>query len=107
VEKVVIVFQQEAVNFLDKLIEILYVNGYFAFIESSEDYVAKIYDFIEDHIIDFPHKKTPAELKNFSPNYIFFKINPRTTWYIFFEKNNQNYLITHIINNHCEEAKYF
>ena len=106
-EKVEIVFQKEAIVFLDSLVEILYRNNYFSFIENSEDYVSKIYDFIEYDLINFPHQKTPAELKKFSSNYIFFKINSRTTWYIFFEKNNQNYLITHIINNHCEEAKYF
>jgi len=69
----------------DVLIFEFFQNNYFGFIESAEEYVLKIIDFIYENLDTFPHKKTPAELKNFSPNYIFFKINPRTTYYIFFE----------------------
>jgi hypothetical protein len=39
-------------------------------------------------------------------NYIFYKSNARTTWFVFFEKLEENYFITGILNNHCEEAKF-
>ena len=51
-------------------------------------------------------KKTPNILLRYGQNYIFYKINPRTTWYIFFQKSDNNYLVTQVINNHCQEAKY-
>ncbi len=101
-----ILFIDEAATSLDSLVEILYHKEYFGFIESSETYIDKIYDFIYENIQNFPRKTTPKQLSGYGRNYIFYKINPRTTWFIFFEKNQDNYLITDIINNHCEEAKY-
>ena len=77
-------FTDEAIFYLDELIVVLYVKEYFGFIESAEVYVERIYDFIDDNIENFTQRTTPINLKKFGPNYIFFKINPRTTWYIFF-----------------------
>ena len=99
-------FQNNVINYFDDLIYTLFENEYFGFVESSEDYVNKIVDFIYVNIETFPHKKTPIQLQKFGTNYIFFKINPRTTWFIFFEQQNTNFFITNIINNHCKEAKW-
>lgn len=96
----------EASNYLDDLIKILYKKEYFGFIESAEIYVSNIYDFINQNIENFPSRKTPTPILNFGSNYIFYKSNSRTTWFVFFEKHKSNYLITHILNNHCEEAKW-
>ena len=93
------------IDFLDDLVHVLYKKEYFGFIETAEEYVSKIYDVVPDNIKLSTHKLTPKRLKHLGSNYIFYKPNNRTTWYIFFEKKNQNYLITGIINNHCEEAK--
>lgn len=101
-----VVISDKAINYLDDLIEILYKKEYFGFIESAEIYVTDIYDFIFQNIKDFPSKKTPIPLNNFGSNYIFYNSNSRTTWYIFFEQKGSNYLITNILNNHCEEAKW-
>jgi hypothetical protein len=101
-----VVISDEALNYLDDLIEILYKKEYFGFIESAEIYVTDIYDFIFQNIKDFPSKKTPIPLNNFGSNYIFYNSNSRTTWYIFFEQKGSNYLITNILHNHCEEAKW-
>jgi len=99
-------FQNNVLNFFDDLIYTLFENEYFGFVESSEEYVNKIVDFIYANILIFPSKKTPLQLKQFGSNYIFYKINPRTTWFIFFEKQNNNFFISKILNNHCEEAKW-
>ena len=101
-----VLISNEASNYLDDLIEILYKKEYFGYIESAEIYVLNIYDFIYQNIEGFPAKKAPSELQNFGSNYIFFKSNSRTTWFIFFEKKQDNYLVTNIINNHCIEAKW-
>jgi hypothetical protein len=100
-----VLFIEEAAISLDSLVEILYHKEYFGFIESSEIYISKIYDFIHENIQNFPRKKTPKQLFGYGRNYIFYKINPRTTWFIFFETDNINFLVTQVINNHCEEAK--
>ena len=99
-------FTEEFIQYLDELIDVLYLKEYFGFIESAEIYVSRIYDFIYDNIESFARKNTPFELKRLGSHYIFFKINPRTTWYIFFVMKNDNFLFTYILNNHCEDAKH-
>ncbi|HAH56045.1 MAG TPA: hypothetical protein DCM02_12380, partial [Flavobacterium sp.] len=93
-------FQNGVLDYLDDLVFILFKEEYFGFMQSSYDYVDKIIDFINYNITTFPSRKTPPELKNFGSNYIFYKSNQRTTWYVFFENKNNNFLITNIINSH-------
>jgi hypothetical protein len=102
-EKVKIEILPEVIIFLNELIELLFNKEYFGFEDSAQFYVQKIYDFIENDLINFPHKSTPIKLKKFGSNYVFFRPNNRTTWYIFFEKSNNRYLITHLTNNHIKE----
>jgi hypothetical protein len=101
-----IIFQKGVLNYLDHLVYILFKEEHFGFMQSSYDYVDKIIDFIESDIATFPSKKTPAALKNFGSRYIFYKSNQRTTWYVFFENRKNDFLITNIINSHCEEIKW-
>ena len=105
VGKVKVIIAPKVIDYLDDLVRVLYKEEYFGFIESAEGYVIKIYDAIDENIKLSTHKSTPQKLKYLGLNYIFYKVNNRTTWYIFFEKKNHNYLVTGIINNHCEEAK--
>jgi len=100
-------FQNNGLNYFDSLIFVLFEDEYFGFVESSEEYINRIVDFINSNIDNFASKKTPTPLQKFGPNYIFYRINPRTTWYIFFEKQNEYFFITHLMNNHCEDAKWF
>ena len=92
--------------YLNELIFVLFKEKYFSYLENSILYKDKIIDFIESDIATFPSKNPPAALKNFGSKYIFYKSNQRTTWYVFFENKNNNYLITNIINSHCEEIKW-
>jgi hypothetical protein len=100
-----VIFKNKILYYLDELVYILFKEEYFTYSENAQLYVDKIVDFIILEINNFPHKITPKNLKYLGSNYIFYKSNNRTTWYIFFEKSNSNYLITVIINNYCEEAK--
>ena len=102
-EKVKIEILTEVVDFLNELVELLFYKEYFGFEDSAQFYVQKIYDFIENDLINFPHKLTPKNLKKFGSNYAFYRPNNRTTWYIFFEKSNNRYLITHLTNNHVKK----
>lgn len=104
VGKIKVIFTPHVIDFLDELVFILYKKEYFGFIETAEEYVSKIYDAVPENIKLSTHKVSSNNLKYLGANYIFYKSNNRTTWYIFFEKSNSNYLITGIINSHCEEA---
>lgn len=101
-----IVFQRNVLDYFDDLIFVLFQEQYFGFIESSEIYVDKIVDFIKNDLATFPSKKTPIQLQYLGSNYVFYQSNQRTTWYIFFEQSNYNYLITNIINSHNEKIKW-
>jgi hypothetical protein len=100
-----VIFKNKVLEYFDELVFLLFKEGYFNYAENAQLYVDKIVDFVLLEIDSFPHKLTPQKLKYLGSNYIFYKSNKRTTWYIFFEKKNRNYLVTGIINNHCEEAK--
>ena len=102
-EKVKIELLPEVIIFLNELVELLFYKEYFGFEDAAQFYVQNIYDFIENDLINFPHKSTPKKLKHFGPNYVFYRPNNRTTWYIFFEKSNNRYLISHLTNNHVKE----
>ena len=105
-EKVKIIYIPEVEIYLEDLVDILFYEEYFGFEDAAQNYAEKIVHFIEEGIETFPAKKTPKELKNFGQNYIFYKSTQRTTWYIFFEQIDNNYLITNIINSNSEEVKF-
>ena len=105
VGKVEVIFTPSVISYLDDLVLILYKKEYFGFMKSAEEYVDDIYDAVPERIRKSPHKKTPSTLQYLGSDYIFYKTNSRTTWYVFFEKRNQNYLITGILNNYNAEAK--
>lgn len=86
VGKIKVVFTPHVINFLDDLVHILYKKEYFGFVETAEEYVSKIYDVVPENIKSSTHKLTPKNLKYLGSNYIFYKSNNRTTWYVFFEK---------------------
>ncbi|SNR88972.1 hypothetical protein [Flavobacterium sp. ov086] len=100
-----VIFENVVLEYFDDLVFTLFKEEYFGFAESAQNYIDKIVDFVISSISKFPHKKTPERLRYLGSNYIFYKANARTTWYIFFERKNHNYLITGIINNYSEEVK--
>ncbi len=84
----------------------MYIKEYFGFLEDAIKYKDSLIDFIEKHISNFPHRFTPFALRNLGSKYIFYKANHNTTWYVFFENQNNEFLITHITNNHNEIAQF-
>jgi hypothetical protein len=95
-----IIITQAAEERLTELIQVLYKEEYFGFLESCEDYVNKIYDFIAT----LPQRQ-PYTTKNnrFGNSYSRYKANQHTTWYIIFESDGESYLIKNIVNNHSAE----
>lgn len=105
--KVIVQYLPEVEDYLDDLIRILFQKEYFGFSESAEIYVDTLVDFIDYNIGDIDSKSSPKELKYLGSNYIKFQANKNTTWYIFFEKSDNKFLVRFITNNHSELAKYF
>jgi hypothetical protein len=100
-----VIFNNKVLEYFDELVFLLFKEEYFSYAENAQLYVDKIVDFIMMEIGSFPHKTTPRKLIYLGSNYIFYNSNKRTTWFVFFEKQHNQYLITSILNNHCEEAK--
>ncbi len=105
-EKIKVQYLSDVKERLRELVFVLYEKEYFSFLESSFDYVDRLVDFIEQDIATFPSKRTPDKLIKFGSNYVYYKANKHTTWYIFFEKKDNRYLVTYITNNHTEEINF-
>ncbi|MGB1315389.1 MAG: hypothetical protein ACPG4Y_05175 [Chitinophagales bacterium] len=105
-EEVKIKYKVEVINYLNQLTLILYKGNYFSYLESAINYKNKIIEFIEESILIFPAQKTPINIQYLGSKYIFYKSNQRTTWYIFFEQKENNFVITNIINNNAKEVKW-
>jgi hypothetical protein len=93
-------YSDEFVAVTDDLIRTLYTQNYFGFVADAQDYVDRIYDFVRDNIRTYPAKTTPDELKEYGEKYILYKVNSRTTWYIFFNLKEDAYYVEYIANNH-------
>ena len=94
--------------YLSELIELLYNNGYFSFPDQAIDYVYKMREYIENEIHISHKRKAPEHFSQYGKDMSFFiyKANNQTSWYIFFQQQNDTYLIRYITNNHVS-AKYF
>ena len=105
-EKVNVIIRKNVTDYLEDLVFILYENEYFGFESDAQDYVQKIYDFIEYNLPIFPFRKTPGNLIELGSKYIFYKANQTTTWYVFFENVENRYLVTFITNSHSEIVQH-
>jgi hypothetical protein len=99
-------FLPEVEDYLEDLIEILYQKEYFGFEESSYEYVLSIVNYVLENIQTVKTKITPEELSHRGSSYIAFRSSKRTTWYIFFDREDLNFLITFISNNHMRESAF-
>ena len=84
-----IIFKNKVLDYFDELVYALFEEEYFSYSENAQHHVDKIVDFIILEINSFPHKSTPQKLQYLGSNYIFYKANARTTWFVFFEKGIQ------------------
>lgn len=110
-DKAEILILPEADEFLSLLPEILVKNSYYIWRESAERLVNDILEFMLT-IPNLPHYTLTEKAANYFRRYgsdllyVFFirKSSPNTTWYIFFSKCDNRYLIRYITNNHKDGA---
>ncbi|MBL7790105.1 MAG: hypothetical protein JNL75_09795 [Chitinophagales bacterium] len=92
--------------YLSNLIDSLFLNEYFGFKSSAYEYVDDLLLKIEEGIRLRTEKNSPKKLKELGSSYLSFNTNPRTTWYVFFNKLNSEIHDTYIFNNHEKFAQY-
>ncbi|RBQ02986.1 hypothetical protein DRW42_23905 [Pedobacter miscanthi] len=101
----VVNFQPLVLLYFNHLINDLFYEGYFSYKESALKYVSKIIYNVENTIHLKKHYPCSNSLLKHGSYYIHFNMNPNTTWYFVFEKNDNRYLITYVFNNYSPEAK--
>ncbi|RCU42631.1 hypothetical protein DQ356_07340 [Chryseobacterium lacus] len=104
-ERMIVQYLPEVEKYLNELSLILFEKNYFSFVESSFRYVDDLIDFIEYNLPIFPAKQTPEKLSSLGSEYIFYKANQNTTWYIFFERSDNRFMVTFITNSHSDLVK--
>ncbi|GHT80602.1 hypothetical protein FACS189467_3170 [Bacteroidia bacterium] len=94
--------------YLFELIETLYRENYFSFPEDAVEYVQKIRHYIESHIHITIQHNAPAHFVRYGRDmqYITYRDNEKTHWYVFFQQKDNIYLVRYITNNHIA-AQYF
>ena len=99
----IVIFSNEVSDKLDEIAEILYKNHYFGFVEDADLYVEKNHNYIYDNIDKPISKFSPENFQKFGKHYIQYKANENITWYIFFDRKDNRFLINHILNNHSTD----
>ncbi len=102
-----VVYSVETKKYLRDLVYFLFQNEYFGFEEDAKNYVDRITFFIEESISTYPSKTSPEEFKIFGEKFMLYKANAQTTWYIFFDCDEDKFLIKFITNNHTDFIKDF
>jgi hypothetical protein len=102
VEEVILL--PEVIFKLNQLVNILYDEEYFGFMDTAFNYADNIYDFI--YTIPKQQYKFTSN-KKLGTYYCSFKANRNTTWYITFDKQEEKYIVQNITNNHSADYAYF
>ena len=97
-----VIYHKNVAEYLNELIAVLYDNEYFGFKESAYDYVDWIFEQIESSINRKVSKPAPKYFCKYSAglSYVVYKRNSNTSWYVFFQKQEDTYYIFYIGNNY-------
>ena len=85
------------------MLEILFHKNYFGFKKDARLYIQEIVFFILKFNFETNVRATPKSLKKYGAKYFKYTANKRTTWYIFFDQKENNFLINYILNNHTND----
>jgi hypothetical protein len=102
VRQIKVAYHPLVVDFLEQLTFELYEKGYYGFYDSACEYIDRMVAYISTNIQVKPSKKAPRYFNKYGKNmfYISYQANDQTTWYIFYNINDDRYLIRYITNNH-------
>jgi len=102
--KPIVNYEEDVAGYLNQLIDILFSQGYFGFKDTAKQYVSDMKNYIETYISILPTYTAPRYFDKYQTGmqYVTYRPNKRTTWYFFFLRENNRYLICYITNNHFE-----
>ena len=109
-----VVFNENVKFLFFELIDILYQEEYFGYLDKAKEYVLEIELYFTTEIPRLHwlglSKKAIPYFEKYGDNLFFAayrKTKTRTTWYAFYEIfDNRYFKVVHIINNHTKEAAY-
>ncbi len=85
---------------MDELVDVLYEDEYYGFMDDAIAYVVAIYNFMST-IPDQKHRLTVNT--RFGKYYCRYRHDKGTVYYITFDIDNGDYFIQNIISNHTSE----
>jgi len=102
--KPVVKYTDDITDYLNELIDILFEQDYFGFIDSAKQYVSNMKNYIETNITILPAYPAPLYFSRYQigMQYVTYRSNKSTTWYFFFLQEGNRYLICYVTNNHFE-----
>jgi hypothetical protein len=88
--------------FLEELFNILLEKQYFSCQKNARTYVDRLIHYTEQYIGIISEKNAPPYFNRYGINlkYITYRANKTTSWYIFYQRQDNVFLIRHITNNH-------
>ena len=101
-----IIILPQVLDYLDRLVYILYEKHYFSFLDSSIFYVDELLYDIETDLPAKQHKPAPKHFDKYGKGmkWAAFRKNRHTIWYVFFKTYETDgeivYLVRYISNNH-------
>jgi hypothetical protein len=103
-----VIFLPEVGKYLEVISFILYDEGYFGLKKSCIEYIGKLVNYANQCVGIIADKPAPPYFIRYGWNmrYITYHENKKTSWYIFFQHENDKFLIRYITNNHVA-AQYF
>lgn len=104
VEKPIVTFHPAVIDYLDGLSHYLYDSDYLGFQENAIRYVNTMVQYISQNIHLNPSRISPSYFSKYGKDlrYILYCPNQNTTWYVFFQNKENQYLVRYITNNHVE-----
>ena len=93
-----VTFTKQVLLFLDNLTDVLHDKKYFGSLEFAQNYVNNLYELIHNTLPHKQHKATPKKFLKYGNYYTKLKINKRTTWIVFFNKNKNRQVFSKIYN---------
>lgn len=95
-------YSEKTIKYLTELTETLYFNDYFGFREDAKRYVEELIREINASINHKVKKVAPEYFNKYGDNlyYASYRKNKNTSWYIFFNKIDDDYYVYYIGNNH-------
>jgi len=101
---IIILYKSSVIEYLNKLVDILFEDGYFSFRDTAKEYVMDLLQKIEFSLPLFPRQNPRYRRRIYGKDtqYITIRKNRHTSYYIFFLQKENKYIVTYIGNNHTD-----